>query len=133
MRRAGDACTVAGMRVAETFFSVSVKDMQRAIAFYREALGATVMFESPGWTSLRVAGVRLGLALVPDHVPTRVGLHFAAADLDGGRSDVERAGGRIVSPITEVAPGVLLADVEDTEGNTFTLTRASAPPPEGGS
>ncbi len=49
--------------VTETFFAVEVEDMQRAIAFYVSALGATVMFSSAGWSSLRIAGVRVGLAL----------------------------------------------------------------------
>ncbi len=38
---------------------------------------------------------------------------------------VERAGGRVVAAEVEVAPGVVVADVVDTEANTFTLTRAS--------
>jgi len=111
------------VEVAETFFSVEVGDMKRAIAFYVEALGAVVVFASPGWTSLRIAGVRLGLAFHPGHTGARVGLHFAVGDLEGARADVERAGGRLAGPPVEVAPGVVLADVTDTEGNTFVLTR----------
>jgi len=111
------------MVVTETFFSVEVADMQRATAFYVGALGAVVAFASPGWSSLRIAGVRLGLALDPEHAPVTVGLHFAVSDLAGARADVERAGGRIVAPSVEVAPGVVVADVTDTEGNTFALTQ----------
>jgi predicted enzyme related to lactoylglutathione lyase len=111
------------MVVTETFFSVDVRDMERATAFYVGALGAVVVFASPGWSSLRIAGVRLGLALAPEHTGARVGLHFAVDDLAAARSDVERAGGRVVAPSVEVAPGVLLADVTDTEGNGFALTQ----------
>jgi predicted enzyme related to lactoylglutathione lyase len=39
------------------------------------------------------------------------------------RADVERAGGRIIAPSIDVAPGVVLADVTDTEGNTFALAQ----------
>jgi predicted enzyme related to lactoylglutathione lyase len=56
--------------VTETFFSVDVADMPRATAFYVGALGAVVVFASPG-----------------------------------------------------LAPGVVLADVTDTEGNGFALTQ----------
>jgi predicted enzyme related to lactoylglutathione lyase len=112
------------MTVKETFFSVEVSDMQRAAAFYGDALGATVTFISPAWSSLHIAGVRLGLALSPGHPASKVGLHFAVSDLPGARAAVERAGGRIASPPLEVAPGVVLADVTDTEGNTFTLTQS---------
>ncbi len=111
------------MTVTETFFSVEVNDMQRATAFYVEALGAAVMFASPGWSSLRIAGVRVGLALNPEHGASKIGLHFAVSDLAVARADVERAGGRIIAPSIEVAPGVVVAEVMDTEGNTFTLTQ----------
>jgi predicted enzyme related to lactoylglutathione lyase len=109
--------------VAETFFSIEVRDMPRATAFYVQALGATVMFASPGWSSLRIAGVRLGLALNLDGAASRGGLHFAVTDLDVARAAVEHAGGRAIGAPTEVAPGVVVCEVADTEDNRFTLTR----------
>jgi predicted enzyme related to lactoylglutathione lyase len=109
--------------VTETFFSVEVRDMQRAIAFYGGALGASVLFASQSWSSLRIAGVRLGLALNEEREDARVGLHFAVSDLRAARLAVERAGGVSASPF-EVAPGVVAVAVTDTEGNTFTLTQA---------
>src|SRR5262249_27665034 len=112
------------MAVTETFFAVAVKNMQRATAFYADALGATARFASPRWSSLRIAGVRVGLFLNPEHTEDKIGLHFVVTDLAAARADVERAGGRIVTPSLEVAPGVIVADVTDTEGNTFTLRRA---------
>ena len=111
------------MTVTETFFGVGVVDMRRATAFYVDALGATVAFASPNWSSLRIAGVRLGLNLDPEHAPSRIGLHFVVSDLAAARDDVERAGGRIVAATIEVAPGVVVADVTDTEANTFTLSQ----------
>jgi predicted enzyme related to lactoylglutathione lyase len=111
------------MKVSETFFSVDVTDMRRATAFYVEALGASVTFASDFWTSVRIAGVRLGLFLNAEHVPGRIGLHFAVGDLEAGRADVERAGGRIMGQAIEVAPGVVIIEVMDSEGNRFTLRR----------
>jgi predicted enzyme related to lactoylglutathione lyase len=107
----------------ETFFSVEVTDMQRATAFYVDAFGALVAFASPDWSSLRIAGVRLALSLNPEHGANRVGLHFVVSDLQTARADVERAGGRLAAPAIEVAPGVVIADVTDSEGNTFTLSQ----------
>jgi predicted enzyme related to lactoylglutathione lyase len=109
------------MIVSETFFSVDVEDMQRATAFYVDALGASVAHASPAWSSLMIAGVRVGLALVPQHQPVRTGLHFAVADLVSACAEVARAGGRTVTARIEVAPGVVIADVMDSEGNSFTL------------
>jgi predicted enzyme related to lactoylglutathione lyase len=111
--------------VEETFFSIEVRDMQRAIAFYTSALSASVVFASPRWSSLRIAGVRLGLALNEEREDARVGLHFAVTDFTTARVAVERAGGFSASPI-EVAPGVVVVAVTDTEGNTFALTRADS-------
>lgn len=110
--------------VRETFLSVEVRDMARARAFYRDALGAVVTFASPRWSSLRIAGVRLGLFLHPDHPGGRAGLHFVVADLATTRAAVERAGGRVAPPV-EVAPGVVTVDVTDPEGNTFAIQQGA--------
>jgi predicted enzyme related to lactoylglutathione lyase len=109
--------------VSETFFSVGVRDMARATAFYCNAFGATVAFATPAWTSLRVASVRLGLAFDPKHAGGATGLHFAVAELAAACAEVERAGGRVEQARVEAAPGVVLALVADTEGNGVTLTQ----------
>jgi predicted enzyme related to lactoylglutathione lyase len=111
-----------GVKVLETFFSVAVTDMRRATSFYVAALEAQVAFASPGWSSLMIAGVRVGLALVPEHTPSRTGLHFTVGDLSAARDAIARAGGRNAGPPNQVAPGVIVSDAVDSEGNTFTLT-----------
>lgn len=116
------------MDVIETFFVVEVGDMVRATAFYVRALGATVLFSSERWSSLQVAGARLGLALDPEHEGARVGLHFVVRDLDTARGDVERSGGIVASSPAEVAPGVFTVEVTDTEGNPFTLVQQQPSP-----
>jgi predicted enzyme related to lactoylglutathione lyase len=108
------------MTVSETFFSLQVDDMERATAFYVAALGASVLWASERWSSLRIAGVRVGLFHHPGHGRGHVGLHFAVSDLDQARAAIERAGGSVAAP-EEVAPGVIVADATDTEGNTFAL------------
>jgi predicted enzyme related to lactoylglutathione lyase len=110
-------------QVVETFFSIAVRDMERATNFYVTAFGATVAFALPFWSSLHVASVRLGLALVPEHAGGTTGLHFGVVDLADARAWIERAGGRIVRASVEVAPGVVVSDVEDTEGNGFALVQ----------
>ena len=119
------------MNVRETFFAVDVVDMERATAFYVASLGARVTFASAGWTSLEIAGVRVALALAPaggsGRGPRRTGLHFAVGDLEAVRAGVVRAGGAAAGEPVEVAPGVLVAEVVDTEGNALTLTCAAAP------
>ena len=111
--------------VTETFFSVEVLDMRRATAFYVKALGARVTFASPGWSSLMLAGVRLGLALNARHEGAATGLHFAVDDLESAGAHIERAGGNIGSSPVEVAPGVMIVRCRDSEANTFTLTQST--------
>jgi predicted enzyme related to lactoylglutathione lyase len=101
------------------FVSVSVRDMDRAIAFYEDALGATVDYASPAWSSLTIAGIRISLELRKQE-PTSVGLHFIVEDLALSCAAVERAGGQI-EPAVEARRGVVIAEVLDSEGNALTL------------
>jgi predicted enzyme related to lactoylglutathione lyase len=111
---------VAGVQVTETFFALEVADMARASAFYQTVFGATVRFASAVWTSLDVAGVRIGLA-PSERAGASSGLHFAVTDLAEACRDVERGGGRVLRAREEVAPGITLASIADTEGNAVTL------------
>lgn len=107
--------------VTETFFAVPVADMARATAFYEAAFDASVTFASPAWTSLAIAGVRVALFADGALAGRSIGLHFAARDLRVPCGAVEAAGGRIVAAPAEAAPGLVLAQVADTEGNAITL------------
>src|SRR5207237_1751624 len=107
--------------VSETFFSLEVGDMQRATAFYVDALGATVKFTSPTWSSLFIAGVRIGLFANAERAQGKTGLHFVVSGLAATCAEIERAGGKVVEPAREVAPGIVIAEVSDPEGNRFTL------------
>ncbi len=110
--------------VAETFLSLSVADMDRAVAFYSKSLGAVTKWASPRWSSLEIAGVRIGLFTNPEHGGSRIGLHFAVTHIDAACASIEQAGGKIVAPALQAAPGVFVAEVSDTEGNIFSLQEA---------
>lgn len=112
--------------VSETFFVVDVRDMARATAFYRAAVGATVAFASDAWTSLVVGGVRVALSLHVAASGGRTGLHFVVADVAAAQADVARAGGVAGAAAVTVAPGVVIAEVADSEGNGFTLSQRAA-------
>jgi predicted enzyme related to lactoylglutathione lyase len=108
------------VRVSETFVSIRVAEMVRAVAFYEAALGATVSFASPSWTSIHIAGVRIGLFCDSAHRGGPTGLHFAVDDLDAARAAIASAGGRATAPV-EVAPGLVTSEAVDSEGNQITL------------
>jgi predicted enzyme related to lactoylglutathione lyase len=113
------------MKVRETFLSIPVADMERARRFYVSAFDASVRYESPVWSSLRIAGVRLGLNASPHDAGSRTGLHFVVDDLAFACEAIVSAGGEVAAHPSEVQPGVVLADVADTEGNIFTLSLAT--------
>ena len=97
--------------------------MARATAFYGAAVGAVVKFASAEWTSLDVAGVRVALSLNVAAAPVRTGLHFVVDDVGAAQADIVRAGGAAAGAAVAVAPGVVIAEVADSEGNGFTLSQ----------
>jgi predicted enzyme related to lactoylglutathione lyase len=113
------------LNVREMFFSVPVADMDRARQFYVGALDGSVLYESSVWSSLQIAGVRLGLNATSSDAGLHMGLHFVVYDLVAACGAVVRAGGVVLSEPTDVQSGVILAEAADTEGNVFTLSLAS--------
>lgn len=111
------------MRVQEMFFDVYVGDLQRAEAFYVTALGAIVDFASPTWSSLVIAGVRVNLVL-REHESSPTGMHFIVENIALACAAVACAGGEI-APAVETSHG-MIAQVLDTEGNTFTLRQLAS-------
>jgi len=107
------------LSVTETFFAVHVRDMERAKRFYVAAFGATVSAETPAWTSIVVARVRIGLALRGE--PGHTGLYFAVENLRETLEQVMQAGGKVTMPPTDLGGGVTIAGVLDTEGNELKL------------
>ncbi|HEY5946706.1 MAG TPA: VOC family protein [Kofleriaceae bacterium] len=112
------------MKVSELFVTIHVADMKRATAFYVDVFGATVSFASATWSSLMIAGVRLGLFHDASHPGGRTGLHLVVSELGPALGDIERAGGRIIVEPIEVAAGVVIAELADPEGNLITLRAA---------
>ena len=106
------------MQVQEIFFYLYVSDMSRATSFYVDAFGAIVDFSSPTWSSLVIAGVRVNLVLREDEWMS-TGMHFIVDDVALACGAVARAGGEITPALEE--PYAVIAEVVDTEGNTFTL------------
>lgn len=112
------------MRVQELFFSVYVRDMERAIAFYERALGATVDFASPTWSSLVIAGIRINL-VIGKNESIASGLNFIVDDVALACAAVAVAGGQL-EPAVETSGGCVIAEVLDSEGNMFTLRQRPA-------
>jgi lactoylglutathione lyase len=101
-----------------------VADMDRATAFYRDALGLHVRYPTPDWTELCWADAIVALHTGGSGAMTRTGLGFEVDDLDAALASVQAFGGRVVKAPT-VTPGepIRLAEVADPEGNVFSLAQ----------
>jgi lactoylglutathione lyase len=67
------------MRV--NYAMVFVSDMKRAVAFYRDALGLPLRFESPHWTEFATDGATLALHDAGGAIPQSTAFHEARAGL----------------------------------------------------
>lgn len=120
------AAATALARVAQ--IAINVKDLRRAIAFWRDALGLRLLFEvPPKMAFLDCGGTRLMLSLPEspefDH-PGSI-LYFQVADLAAAHARLTAAGVRFREPPTRVARlpdhELWMAFFTDSEGNALAL------------
>ncbi len=109
--------------------SVNVKDMPRAIAFYRDRLGMKHLFDAgPKMSFFDAHGVRLMLAIAEkpefDH-PGSI-LYFKVDDIEAAHRDLQARGVVFAEPPRLVAkmPGhdLWMAFLRDSEGNPVALS-----------
>ena len=103
-----------------------VRDMQRAIEFYRDVVGLQVEFESDGWTTFGTGACTFALHATEQRArgigepdPT-----FLVADADAERERLFAAGVE-VTEIREPVPGLRVFDARDPEENRFSLESRS--------
>ena len=107
--------------------SIIVHDLQRATAFYRDALGLPLLFAVPNLAFFDCGGVRLmlGPAETPelDH-PSSI-LYFRVPDLNAAYQRLLDMGVKIEAPPRLIAPmpthDLWMAGFRDSEGNIHQL------------
>lgn len=115
--------TIEAAKVKGTYGTMYyVKDMAKAVKFYKERLGAKPSFESPDWTEFPFGGASLCLhpigAKAKPHANGCLILH-----VDGIRQMVAdlKAAGVEVSDVHEVHPGAYSAEFQDPDGGMLSL------------
>jgi predicted enzyme related to lactoylglutathione lyase len=114
--------------VQDVYYNVS--DMRRAVRFYSDALGMKVEDENDWWTSLELAGCRIGLHWTEGQPVPKIprdshGAHAGATltlkstDILADRRGLEAAGTTILGEID--APWGHLLIFEDPDGNVLKL------------
>ena len=112
------------MDVESVKFILWVKDMDRAVAFYRDVIGLYARLHTPHWSELAFGEAVVALHAGGDGTYRPTGLGIQVTDLDAACREVEAGGGRVRTPPQD-RPGepVRLADLEDPEGNGFQLSQ----------
>jgi methylmalonyl-CoA/ethylmalonyl-CoA epimerase len=97
-----------------------VTDLARAIAFYRDTLGArhVATFDPPGLAFFDLGDTRIMLdAIIAEHAGNGSALYFAVDDLDAGVRDLEARGVTL-----EAAPHMISRDDQGVFGAVGTET-----------
>lgn len=107
---------------------VPVKDLERAIEFYKEQLGLSLLFNTDTMAFFDCDGLRLMLSLPEKEQFTHASsvLYFEVEDIDRSYTDFQARGVEFSSPphcvVKNGAAETWMAFFEDTEGNTHALT-----------
>lgn len=115
------------------WFEIPVRDMDRAKAFYEAVFTITIQVQDFGGTLMGwfpwaegKAGCSGSLILQPEsYVPSEkegVLIYFSSVDVQVELDRIEKAGGRILTPKTQISPEVgYMGLFVDTEGNRIAL------------
>ena len=109
-------------KVTALSYIVPVRDLDRAVAFYKTAFGLEEVFRAEQIVFVGMPGTDTALGVFLDPAtagsgPRTVGFHVDhAIDLNDAVRDVESAGGKIIER-GEHAPGVPFARFTDPDGN----------------
>ncbi len=110
------------------YVMVNVSAMARSVAFYRDTLGLTIKFESPGWSEFETGSTTLalhagtpatagGAAAGTGATPGTCSLGFSVEDLDKTYSALRARGARFVLlPTVQANEGIRLAVCIDPDG-----------------
>jgi lactoylglutathione lyase len=109
---------------------VFVSDMERSLAFYRDALGWPLTFQSPERTefasegtilALRYASRPSGAAAVQGEIAGRCQVGFWVEDVEAFHQEMVARGTLCIQPPTEDAFGAALAVYADPDGLPFSV------------
>lgn len=113
----------------EIFPILSTPDLPRALAFYRDLLGATVTYQfpptgEPGYVGLELGRSHLGIGAqsgAPAGADRRFALWVYCDDCDAAVAKLRAAGVPVVEEPADQPWGERMATVTDPDGNTVII------------
>ena len=98
------------------------KDGPALQKFYSDVLGWNLDTNNPGgYGMLRQEDLTAGIGAASDGGTGHVTFYIGAEDPEGTLAKVEANGGRVIMPLTEVAPETTIALFADPEGHVVGL------------
>ena len=105
-----------------TYVIKYVKDMDRAVKFYRDQLGFAVRFQTPEWTEFETGETTLALHLASAEIPAgATAMGFGVPDVDKFYAEKKESGLEFTSKPTERF-GSRIARFKDSEGTECSVS-----------
>ena len=112
------------MKIEKVYYMLMAEDMDRAVGFYRDAVGLEVRSTSPGWSELTFGDATVALHVGGTGEQTKTGLGFVVSDIAAACREATDGGAKVLSgPEERRGEPIKLASLVDTEGNEFSLTQ----------
>jgi predicted enzyme related to lactoylglutathione lyase len=111
--------------------SIGVRDLEQAIAWYREMLGFELIYklDDMGWCEIKTSmnGVSIGLGQNEEPKTEGTTPVFGVKDIDAARSHLESNGVRFDGETQVIPDMVKLATFYDPDGNPWMLAESNMP------
>ncbi len=114
--------------------AITVSDMERAIAFYRDICGMKFLFKAPNVAFFDCSGIRLmlGLSEKPEQQPSGTVIYYRVEDIEAGFKALQARGAEAVGPPHLIAKmpdhDLWMAFFHDPDGNLMGLMEELRPP-----
>ena len=103
-------------------FEITGKDAKGLQRYYSDLFGWALDTNNPGgYGMLRQEDLTAGIGVASDGGTGHVTFYIGAEDPEGTLAKVEANGGRVIMPLTEVAPETTIALFADPEGHVVGL------------
>jgi predicted enzyme related to lactoylglutathione lyase len=114
------------------YINVGVRDLERSVAFYRDVLGFTLLFNEPEFHYARfdVKGLTFAIAAGEADASGRAmgdrhtGIGLVVADVDAAAAELIAKGVTFTMPPAQMPWGGYMGIFADPDGNLFYLDRA---------
>ena len=104
-----------------SLITYTVADLAGAKRFFRELTGTDPYVDAPQYVGYRCGDMEIGLVPSGNKPESRALPYWTVSDIAASVKGLVAAGGTIVQEVTDVAQGLLVASIRDSNGATVGL------------